>query len=208
MAPPVQRPKYRRRVSRVIFDDGLASHWTFGVPEAFKASLDIQAETRILSPRGVLLRELRQLGIFCPPAALDCSRPDVEEVVSDMRAAGLTVLSWSRGRDAAGVPRAELLVETQGEPPSFEFAPGDIFFEPREARALLWEEALLILRRSVQVQDFFDGQVKAEVREYQDGVFARRQEIECPVAEFVTLLRDGLLPVAAEPIAAMPELVA
>ncbi|MGG5811451.1 hypothetical protein [Falsiroseomonas sp. CW058] len=192
MSGPV---RYRRHLSPIVFKDGMAQGWVFGVPDAFKACLDIATEGRILSPRSILLRELRRLKIECHQAAIDGDRSQLHDLYDAMKRAGLPVLGWAMTRDAVGKPRGEFLLELQGVPASIEFAEGDIFFEPAEVRRMPWHDALPLLRRSVQIKDYFVGRATIDVMDYSAGEIVKRTVLECSGQELVQLLWHGTLPI-------------
>jgi len=93
----------------------------------------------------------------------------------------------------------------RGVPAVLDFKTGDIFYEPPEARALQWAEALSRLTRSVQVieatPDRLDpsdgallrGAVTFEMIEYAGGRPARTHRAHVSQSAFERLLRTGVL---------------
>lgn len=129
-----------------------------------------------------------------------------------MREAGVAVADASVTRDAKGTARVVLTLGTEGRPPLFSFAKGDVMHDPPAAHRLAWGESFPILRRSVQVDEATlvraaegsettgdPGEVKATLRRYADGKLVAAKLLVCSQAEFVQLLRDGVESGAAPP---------
>jgi hypothetical protein len=104
----------------------------------------------------------------------------------------------SRGRQARIWKRKQTVLRT--------FELGDVFYEPPAARHLVWEDALRILRRSVQVVSATSdhvgaqrgsiepGQVEFTVTDYADGAPRRSTKRRATQQRFEEFLRTGRLP--------------
>jgi len=55
------------------------------------------------------------------------------------------------GRPLLETEKTWRLVWTRGEPPAYAFNEGDIFYDPAGLRAMNWDEALPLLRRTVKI---------------------------------------------------------
>ena len=197
--------RQQRMIPRTRFEDGFAAGWVFGVSAAFKDALDIKPTPRILSARSPLLRDLARLGVVVSPDAIAGDAHALAVLAKDMRGAGVAVADVSVTRDAKGTARVVLTLETEGRPPLFSFAKGDVMHDPPMTHRLAWGEALPVLRRSVQVDEATParaaegpdnegdpGEVRASVRRYSGGKLVAAEALVCSQSEFVRLLRDGV----------------
>ena len=152
-----------------------------------------------------LLRDLAGLGVVVPPDAIAGDAHALTVLAKDMRGAGVAVADVSVTRDAKGTARVVLTLETEGRPPLFSFAKGDVMHDPPIAHRLAWSDALPVLRRSVQVDEATParaaegpdnnadpGEVRATLRRYSGGELVAAEALVCSQAEFVRLLRDGV----------------
>jgi hypothetical protein len=62
-----------------------------------------------------------------------------------------TALKKALGRPLEAAEKMWRMVWTRGIPPAYSFAEGDIFYDPAGVRGMEWEEALKVLRRTVQI---------------------------------------------------------
>lgn len=96
-------------------------------------------------------------------------------------------------------------VWTRGNPPLRSFATGDVFYDPPGIRKMVWSEALLLLRRSVQVidakadtEDGNSGWAKIKMTEYANGKVLSTSEVIISQAELEYLLRTGCLSTSSD----------
>lgn len=92
-------------------------------------------------------------------------------------------------------------VWTQGAPPAYSWALGDVLYDPPAVRTMRWGDALAILQRAVVVTgaqaDAIDGSqvvpgwVEVTITDYADGVAAEVREARVSQADFVHWLRVG-----------------
>ena len=219
---PSQSARDRRIVSRTRFRDGMAEGWAFGVTEGFKAALDIIPTARALSERPSqsgepLVLELRRIGIEVSPDAITGDRHALAHLATSLHQAGIVATDFSMKRLAQGDLRVMVTLETEGCPPAYAFAAGDIMHEPAAVHRLPWNDAALHLRRSVQVEaatpdraaegadrERRAGSITATIRRYANGVLISSRVLVCSQAEFVRLLKDGVEPGGAAERASEP----
>ncbi len=84
-------------------------------------------------------------------------------------------------------------VLTRGMPPATSFEPGHIFYDPPGTRAMVWEEALKRLRRSVQVKEVMQEKeiVRVLITYFESGRSARTEERKLRQRELELYLRFG-----------------
>ncbi len=90
---------------------------------------------------------------------------------------------------------------TRGQPPVLSFTEGHVFYQPRECRDLLWDNALKRLEKSVLIRDAApdkedgtEGWVEFELRIYRAGKVAKSESLRSSQAAFEVFLRSGVLP--------------
>lgn len=195
--------RQRREIASTRFVDGFAEGWVFGVSESFKDALDIRNTPRVLGRNSPLTKELQRRGIDVPDSAMSGDPTGLTHLQRALRNAGILVIDWQIEKTETGKTRVVLIIETQGVPGAFAFSAGDIMHDPPKAHQLKWDQALEVLRRSVQIEAASNssysqadgavtaGEVKAVLRHYRDGKLMGTDNIVCTQLEFVKLLRDG-----------------
>lgn len=93
---------------------------------------------------------------------------------------------------------------TQGQPPQYSFASGDVLYDPPEVRNLRWGDALPIMRRMVKVDDAVSdaldgrevrsGTVTFRLSFHADGREIKALHHKVTQRGFVAFLRDGEIP--------------
>ena len=103
------------------------------------------------------------------------------------------------------LPTVYRVAWTHGMPPLFSFDIGHIFYDPPNARSMVWGDAVRVLRRDVQVTEARpdelpgSGWVKVKIRYFDGGKVVETISRNMPQGEFVTFLRTGRLPAGQEP---------
>ena len=110
--------------------------------------------------------------------------------------------------DILSTPRKGGVQWTQGVPPQYTFASGDVFYDPPDVREMRWGDALAVLRRMVKVEkatpDALDGKtvrsgfVVFQLSHYEDGEVFETERREVSQRGFVAFLRDGVIPDSEE----------
>ena len=110
--------------------------------------------------------------------------------------------------DILSTPRKGGAQWTQGMPPQYTFAGGDVFYDPPDVREMRWGDALAVLRRMVKVEeakpDVLDGKtvrsgfVVFQLSHYDDGEVSDTERREVTQRGFVAFLRDGVIPEGEE----------
>jgi hypothetical protein len=146
----------------IVFEQGIAQGWVFGISEAFRDQLDIEYSKLVDRKKSLRLRQ--------QPRDQDGPTSTVYR------------MAWTRGT-----------------PPLLSFATGQIFFDPPDARSMVWADALIVMRRTVQVVEARSdelpgsGWVKVKVCHYDDGAVVETRDHNMSQVEFVTFLKTGRL---------------
>lgn len=182
----------RRIISPLQFVEGRVAGWTFGVPEAFKPALDVAVTRHILSARaGGIAKQLKQMD----PGL------DFEALMIDGGARrGFAVHLIERGH-AVQALQVELMedrrvlalyIETQGQPPMFDFSVGDIFYAPagteRSGTPGHGSRAAEIL----QVVAMAGEDLKVEHRVLNADGYKRIDVLDCAQEDLADLLEFGV----------------
>ncbi len=180
----------RRKISRIEFHNDLAVGWAFGVSRAFKEALGIAATERALSGRGGLLAELSKGGADVPNSTSNLMPNEISDL---LRKAGLTVINITARPDAKGSDHLFAVIETEADPPHYEFSAGDIFYEPPKVRHMKWGEAEKIIKRCIQITAADNDHVTASLWTYKSHKRSKPSSFSCTQTEFADLLRTGSL---------------
>jgi hypothetical protein len=80
---------------------------------------------------------------------------------------------------------------TRGVPPILSFSTGDVFYAPAGARAMVWRDALDVLKFSITVIDVTDREITFILYHYVDGVIVQEEEVTQDIVDFELILRNG-----------------